>query len=74
MRIIIFGGTGPTGVLTLTKALRSGHHVVVYARDPSKVKYDHPNLSLVKGELSNGKLIANSIKGADAVIRVLGPK
>lgn len=74
MRIVIFGATGPTGILTLTKALKSGHHVVVYARDPSKVTYEHPNISLVKGELSNKQLIADTIKGANAVISVLGPK
>jgi len=74
VKVVIFGGTGPTGILTLTRALQTGHHVVIYARDPSKVKYNHPNISLVKGELSDEKLIARTLQGADAVISLLGPK
>jgi len=74
MKIVLFGGTGPTGILTLTKALESGHHVVVYARDPSKVHFSHPHLTLVKGDLSDAQAIADLIDGADAVISVLGAK
>jgi nucleoside-diphosphate-sugar epimerase len=74
MKIIIFGSTGPSGILTLTAALKKGHHVVAYARNPSKISYQHPNLKIIKGELSDVQSISDAIKGTDAVISLLGPK
>jgi len=74
MKLVIFGSSGPAGIMTLTKALKEGHQVIAYARNPSKISYQHSNLSLVKGELSNAQSISNAIKGADAVISLLGPK
>jgi nucleoside-diphosphate-sugar epimerase len=74
MRVILFGATGPTGLLTIEKLLQQNHEVVIYARDPSKVSFTHPNLSFVEGELSNHSAIAKAIQGTDAVISILGPK
>lgn len=34
MRITVFGGTGPTGLLLIDQALTEGHEVVAYARTP----------------------------------------
>lgn len=47
--ILILGGTGPTGILTVQKALDHGHNVTVYARNPSKLPdtvTSHPNLKV----------------------------
>lgn len=73
MKIIIFGAAGPSGLNTLTKALKKGHHLA-YARNPAKISYQHPNLTVVKGELSDAQRISDAIKGAHAVISLLGPK
>ncbi|WP_269085789.1 NAD(P)H-binding protein, partial [Mycolicibacter kumamotonensis] len=37
LRISIFGGTGPTGLLVVEQALANGHDVVAFARTPSKL-------------------------------------
>jgi len=73
MKLIVFGGTGPTGRLLVGKALAAGHSVTVYARTPSKLSLAHQRLTVVSGELSNASAIANAVAGQDAVISVLGP-
>lgn len=74
MNITVFGGTGPTGLLTIEKALKSGHYVKAYARNPEKITFQHPSLVVVKGELDEYQKIEESIQGADAVVSLLGPK
>ena len=73
MDITIFGGTGISGLLTIEKALKKGHKVTVYARNPSKISLKHNNLYIVEGTLADNTKIENAIKGADAVISLLGP-
>jgi len=73
MNITIFGGTGISGILTIEKALTKGHKVTIYARNPSKISLEHENLHIVEGSLTDDKKIDNAIKGADAVISLLGP-
>ncbi|MET7283710.1 NAD(P)H-binding protein [Kribbella sp. NPDC005582] len=72
MRLTIFGGTGPTGRLLINHAVEAGHDVVAYARTPSKLP-THPNLTAVEGTLKDEDAIAAAVKGADAVLSVLGP-
>jgi uncharacterized protein YbjT (DUF2867 family) len=36
-RIVVFGGTGITGVFFCKKALERGHQLTIYARNPSKL-------------------------------------
>ncbi|GAA2293694.1 SDR family oxidoreductase [Nonomuraea roseoviolacea subsp. roseoviolacea] len=37
MRLLIFGGTGPTGARLIEQALDAGHHVTAVARDPARL-------------------------------------
>jgi len=37
MRVVILGGTGPTGIHLIDEALAANHTVVVYARNPQKL-------------------------------------
>lgn len=36
-KLLIFGGTGASGVHTVNHALSEGHEVIVYARNPDKL-------------------------------------
>ena len=74
MNITIFGGTGPAGLLVIRKALDSGHTVTVYARNSAKIKVQHGDIHVIEGELSERNKITEAVKGADAVISLLGPK
>lgn len=72
MRISIFGGTGPTGLLVVEGALADGHDVVAFARTPSKLP-QHDRLSVVEGQLDDTEEISAAIMGSDAVVSLLGP-
>ena len=74
MRIAVFGGTGATGRILVRKALEGGHHVVAYARDPSRLGVAHDHLDTIRGELCDAEAIAWAVRGGDAVISILGPK
>lgn len=72
MRLTVFGGTGPTGLLFVEQALTEGHEVVAFARTPSKLP-QHPHMSVVAGTLDDRAGIADAIAGSDAVVSLLGP-
>jgi putative NADH-flavin reductase len=72
LRITIFGGTGPTGLLLVEQALARGHDVVAFARTPSKLP-PHERLSVVEGELNDSEKISAAIAGSEAVLSLLGP-
>jgi uncharacterized protein YbjT (DUF2867 family) len=76
MRVVILGGTGPSGILLIEEALASKHTVVVYARSPQKLPEHlskHPDITIVKGELEDPKALDAALAGADAVLSALGP-
>ena len=76
MRIVILGGTGPSGILLIEEALAAKHVIVVYARSPQKVPTHlnkHPDITIIKGELEDSKTLDTALAGADAVLSALGP-
>ncbi|GGL41915.1 NAD(P)-dependent oxidoreductase [Nocardia jinanensis] len=72
MRITIFGGTGPTGLLLIDYALAEGHDVVAFARTPSKLP-TRERLTAVTGQLDDAAAISEAVRGSDAVLSLLGP-
>ncbi|MFI1212795.1 NAD(P)-dependent oxidoreductase [Streptomyces sp. NPDC020802] len=72
MRITVFGGTGPTGLLLINQALAEGHDVVAYARTPAKLP-SHQRLTAIQGQLDDASAIGEAVRGSDAVLSVLGP-
>ncbi|WP_157978702.1 NAD(P)-dependent oxidoreductase [Nocardia aurea] len=72
MRITVFGGTGPTGLLLIDYALTSGHEVIAFARTPSKLP-DHDRLTAIEGRLDDDAAINEAVHGSDAVLSLLGP-
>jgi putative NADH-flavin reductase len=76
MRLVILGGTGPTGILLIEEALAAKHVIVVYARNPQKLPAHlnkHPDTTIIKGELEDSKALDTALAGADAVLSALGP-
>jgi putative NADH-flavin reductase len=74
MKITIFGATGGTGKQLVEQALGAADQVVAYVRDPSKLEQKHERLTVIRGELKDREGIERAVKGADAVISVLGPR
>ena len=76
MKVLVFGGTGPAGLLIIKEALSAGHTVVIYARSPQKVPQDiasNPSVTIAEGELTNADAISEAMEGVHAVLSALGP-
>jgi putative NADH-flavin reductase len=73
MNITIFGASGAIGSLLVIQALKEGHVVKAYIRNPSKFSIEHKNLTVIAGELNDYEKIKSSITGAECVISTLGP-
>jgi putative NADH-flavin reductase len=73
MKLAIFGGTGRTGLLLVRQALEKGYEVSALARVPSKLGIQNDRLTIIPGDVTNGKAVAHTLTGTDAVLSVLGP-
>ncbi len=71
-RVFLVGGTGGVGKHFLEMALEQGHEIVLYARSPQKIEIDHPNLTVVKGELDELETMRAGIKGCDVCLITAG--
>ncbi len=72
MKIVIFGSTGGVGRQVVEQALSQGHHVTAFARTPSKLDIQDPNLTVVQGDVLNLASVERAIQGQDAVVCTLG--
>ncbi|MBY0539381.1 SDR family oxidoreductase [Patescibacteria group bacterium] len=73
MKVTVFGATGHVGNLFVEEALKAGHEIVAYVRNPKKMRIQNPKVSLVVGDLENAEKVEEAIKGSDAVVSVVGP-
>lgn len=74
MKILIFGASGKTGLLLTQQALDKNFQVTAFVRIPQKFPLQHPNLMLLKGDVTENERVLSSVKGQDAVICALGAK
>jgi len=74
MKLLIIGGTGKTGQELIKQALEKGHRVTALVRKPGKIKYTHPNLHIVQGDVLDFTSVEAAVKGQDAVLSALGHK
>lgn len=72
MKLTIFGATGGTGAQVMQQALAAGHTVTVMVRDPAKVTTQHPQLTVVAGNVLNQTDVDKALEGAAAVVCSLG--
>src|SRR5712692_6304435 len=71
LRIVLFGATGRTGRLLLQRALRLGHDVSAYVRDPARMEIKHDHLHVVRGDVLDPLSVHWAIAGAEAVRHIL---
>ena len=69
MKVFITGGTGNIGQYVTLAAIANGHEAVVLSRDPEKTPLAE-KVKLVKGAITDYDLLADYIKGCDAVIHI----
>jgi UDP-glucose 4-epimerase len=72
MNIFLTGGTGFIGSYVALEMAAQGHRVTILARNPGKVPAlaEIPNVEIVPGAIADRPLLAELVKGRDAVIHV----
>ena len=70
---VIFGGSGMIGSRTVIESLSRGHQVTAVVRDPARVTAQHPELTMVAGDVTDPAAVAKLTAGADAVISAVSP-
>jgi putative NADH-flavin reductase len=74
MKILIIGGTGATGKQLIQQALSLGLKVTVLARHPEKLRIEHANLIIIKGNVLDYQSVSNAMQSQQAVLSALGHK
>jgi putative NADH-flavin reductase len=72
MKIIIFGAAGGTGRALTEQALARGYIVTGFDRNPEALKLQHPNLTMIKGDIFDPAGVEAAVAGQDVVFCVLG--
>jgi UDP-glucose 4-epimerase len=70
MKVFITGGTGNIGQYVTLAALANGHEAIVLSRNPEKYPSLAKKAALVKGTITDYNLLADYVKGCDAVIQI----
>jgi uncharacterized protein YbjT (DUF2867 family) len=73
-RILIVGATGGTGRQLVAQALERGHTVTALVRDPSRLRVEHPQLTVVRGDVLDEGSVDAAMRGQEAVLSALGHK
>jgi putative NADH-flavin reductase len=73
-RLLVVGATGGTGRQLVTQALQRGHAVTAFVRQPARLQIDHPQLTIVQGDVLDARAVAAAVRGQDAVLCALGHK
>ncbi len=74
MNLTLLGAAGATGVPLVEQAIAAGHQVTALARSAENLTLTSPNLHVVQGDATDRAVVSEAMKGADAVISVLGAR
>ncbi len=72
MKLAIFGASGRTGRPLVEQALAAGHQVTALVRTPNSFPLKHERLRVVEGSVEDAAKVEEAVRGADAVLAVLG--
>jgi len=72
MNLLIFGASGGTGRHLVEQAFAQGHGVTAFVRDPARLPISHPDLRIIRGDVSDAGGVAESVAGQGAVLVALG--
>ena len=70
--IAVFGASGNTGKPFIEMALKDGYTVKALVRTPTKLGFQHPDLQVIRGDLTDSAKVEETIYGTDAVVSLIG--
>jgi putative NADH-flavin reductase len=73
LRIALFGASGNIGSRIAQEAVRRGHHVTALVRHPERMATVHPNLSIVKGDVTDPVQVEVAARNHDVVASAVAP-
>lgn len=71
--VALIGASGFVGTAILNELLTRGHKVTAIVRNPQKISTTHPNLTVIKADVSDTNALVDACKGKDAVISAYNP-
>jgi putative NADH-flavin reductase len=71
-RILVIGATGGTGRQLLTQALERGYTVTALVRTPADLRVDHPQQTVMQGDVLDYHSVETAMRGQEAVLCALG--
>lgn len=71
-RIFVIGGTSGIGLETVKLALARGHFVAAMARRPERMSVSHPNLTMLKGDVTEPADLQEAMAQAHAIVFTIG--
>jgi putative NADH-flavin reductase len=74
MKLIIFGATGGTGRQLVDLALSQGHQVTAFVRQPAALTVQHPDLTILQGDITDQDAVRRAIPGHDVILSALGTR
>jgi putative NADH-flavin reductase len=74
MKLLVFGATGGTGRQCVDQALAQGHQVTAFVRQPAALAVQHPDLTIIQGDITDQDAVQRAIPGHDVVISALGTR
>jgi putative NADH-flavin reductase len=73
MKLLVLGATGATGRELLVQALRAGHQVTAFVRNPAALADDlESRVRICTGDATSAADLAAALPGHDAVLSALG--
>jgi putative NADH-flavin reductase len=74
MQLLVVGATGGTGKQAVEQALERGYSVTAFVRDPAKLGIQHPNLTVLTGDVLKPETLLPAVRRQDAVLCSLGSR
>jgi len=72
VNVIVFGATGDTGRWIVDRAVRAGHDVTAFVRDPGRMGVLKDRVKVVRGDVLDAATVDGSLAGQQAVLSALG--
>lgn len=68
MNIVVYGASGMIGQRITREMLNRGHRITAIVRDPARLAFTHPHLTVKEGNILDANAVAQDVAGHDAVV------